>query len=130
MCKSALYAANTGTQSVAAGGQIDFGRIIRRFGQYLNLSGGNAVAEGAGYYEATINVAFEAVAAGELNIAIYMDGTQIPGAIVTVPGTADIVYTETIPALIRVRCCRESILTVVPSEAVTITNAAIVVKKI
>lgn len=130
MCKSALYAANTGIQTVAAGGQIDFGRIVRRFGQSLTLSGGNAVIDGPGYYEATINTAFEAVTAGELNVAIYVDGVQIPGAIVTVPGTADIVYTETIPALIRVRCCRESIITVVPSEAVTVTNAAIIVKKI
>lgn len=130
MCKSALYAANTGIQQVAAGGQIDFGRIIRRFGQNISLSGGNAVAIGSGYYEITVNIAFEAIAAGELNVAVYIDGTQIPGAIVTVPGTADIVYTETIPALIRVRCCRESIITVVPSEAVTISNAAIVIKKI
>ena len=130
MCKSALYAANTGIQQVAAGSQIDFGKIIRRFGQNLSLSGGNAVAIGSGYYDVTVNIAFEAIAAGELNVAIYIDGTQIPGAIVTVPGTADIVYTETIPALIRLRCCKESTITIVPSEAVTISNAAISIKKI
>lgn len=130
MCKSALYGANTGVQTVTSGGQIDFGRIIRRFGQNLNLSGGNAVMDGSGYYEVTVNIAFEAVTAGELNVAIYVDGTQIPGAIVTVPGTADIVYTETIPALIRVKCCNESTIAVVPSEAITVSNAAIVIKKI
>lgn len=130
MCKSALYAANTGTQMVAAGGQIDFGRTIRRFGQNLNLSGGSVVMDGSGYYEVTANIAFEAVAAGELNVAVYKDGVQIPGAIVTVPGTADIVYTETLPAIVRVKCCNESTITVVPSEAVSITNAAVIVKKI
>lgn len=130
MCKSAIYATNTGAQSVVAGGQIDFGRIIRRFGQNFTLSGGNVVIDGSGYYDVIVNVAFEAVTAGELNVAIYSDGVQIPGAIVTVPGTADIVYPETIPALIRIKCCHEAIITVVPSEAITVTNAAIVVKKI
>ena len=105
MCKSALYAANTGTQAVAAGMPISFGTVVRRFGQYLNLSGGTVVAEGAGYYDVIANLTFVADTAGEVNVSLYKDGMAIPGATISVPGTAGIEYAVTIPAIIRNKCC-------------------------
>lgn len=130
MCKSALYAANTGTQSVAAENLINFGGVVRRFGQYLKLSGGNVVAEGTGYYDVIANLTFTADTAGEVNVYLYKDGIQIPGATVSVPGTADIEYAVTIPAIIRNRCCGESVITAKADVDINLTNAAISAKKI
>lgn len=130
MCKSALYAANTGTQAITAGSPISFGSIVRRYGGYLNLSGGNVVTEGAGYYEAIVNLTFVADTAGEVNVSMYSDGVEIPGATVSVPGTAGIEYTVTIPAIIKQKCCCDTYITVKPDANITLTNAAISVKKI
>lgn len=130
MCKSAIYAANTGTQAVKAGSPISFGGIVRRFGQNLNLSGGNVVASGSGYYDVIANLTFTADTAGEVNMALYKDGVQIPGATISVPGTADIEYAVTIPAIIRNKCCYEAVFTVKADADITLTNAAIAVKKI
>ena len=130
MCKSILYGANTGTQAVTAGSPINFGGTVRRFGRDLNMSGGNVVAYGPGYYEVDANITFVADTAGEVNVAVYRDGIMITGAKASVPGTAGIEYQITIPAVIRNKCCAESEITVIPDVNITLTNAAIVAKKV
>lgn len=130
MCKSILYGANTGTQAVVAGNPINFGGTVRRFGRDLNMSGGNAMAYGPGYYEVNTNLTFVADTAGEVNIAVYKDGMMITGAKASVPGTSGIEYQITIPAVFRNKCCRESEITVIPDANITLTNSAIVAKKV
>lgn len=130
MCKSAMYAANTGTQAVTSGSPVNFGMIVRRFGRNLNLAGGNVVLDGSGYYEIMVNMTFTADTAGEVNVYIYKDGIQIPGATVSVPGTANTEYPITIPAILRNKCCRESFITVIADADITVTNAAVSAKKI
>lgn len=57
MSKSVIYANNSSTQTtVATGSIINFGSIVRRYGCNLNLSGGNVVIDGSGYYDVDVNV--------------------------------------------------------------------------
>lgn len=130
MCKSALYASNTGSQSVASGEPINFGSIVRRFGQNLTLSGGDVVAKGSGYYEIIANLTLVADTAGALEVAIYKDGRRIRGAVAGAQGSATIEYSLTIPAIEKIKCCCDSTFTVVPSADITLSNASITVKKI
>lgn len=130
MSKSILYAANINDQAfVAAGTIINFGNIIRRYGCNLNLSGGNAIINGTGYYDVDVNLTFTA-AAGTVSIQIYKDGVAVPGAEATITTAATTNYSVTIPAIIKENCCCESTITVVISGAAgTLSNATIKVEK-
>ena len=131
MSKSAMYAANTSGQSVAAGGNISFGNIIRRFGCNVNLSGSDVTLRGAGYYDIDAEFVVTASAAGTAAITLYKDGTAIPGAVASFTAATDSVYCISIPALVRTFCCTQSTITaVLTGVAGTISNAAIRVSKI
>lgn len=131
MSRSILYAANTTAQTtVATGTVIDFGRIVRRYGSNLNLSGGNVTTMGMGYYDFDANVSFTAGGAGTATIQLYKDGTAIPGASATFTTESATRYAITIPFTTRDRCCCESTITaVVSGVAGSVTNAAINVAK-
>lgn len=129
-CKSALYGANTASQAVAVGGAINFGNVIRRFGNNINLNGPNVTLSGAGYYDIDTNFTFTA-AAGTATITLYKNGVPIPGATISRTTAADTIYTVSIPAIVREVCCAGSAITAVLSGvAGTFTDAAIVVEKI
>ena len=129
-CKSAIYAANTASQDVSANGVINFGSVVRRFGQNCNLSGGNVVVDGSGYYDVDVNINFLGSATDTATFTVFKDGTAIPGASATVTTAASTAGTVTIPAVIREICCCESTITVGCDIAITVSNAAIVVKKV
>ena len=130
-CKSALYAANTTPQALPINSVISFGSIVRRFGSNFNLSGGNLVAMGAGYFD--LDAAFNVfgTATGNATITLYKDGVAIPGATQTV-GVADGSRTNvTIPVIIRNNCCRDITITAVLTGAgATINTATIAAEKI
>lgn len=129
-CKSAIYAANTNGQTLAVGSTINFGTISRRYGNNLNLSGGNVILLGAGYYDIDTNFTFLA-AAGTATITLYRDGVAIPGATASITTAANGTYSISIPAIIREFCCKEAVITaVITGVAVTMNNAAIAVEKI
>lgn len=129
-CKSCVYGANTAAQTLVDGNTINFGSIVRRFGNNTNLSGGNGVVIGEGYYDIDTNITFTA-AAGTVTIALYKDGVPIPGATATRTTAATSSYTITIPALVRQKCCCEATITAVLTGAdTTVTNAAIVIEKV
>ena len=130
MSKSVLYAANTSTQAFAATGTvINFGSIVRRYGDNLALSGGNVVARGCGYYDIDTNITFNG-AAGTVVVQIYKDGVPIPGATTSTTIAANVNAQVSIPAIIREVCCNESTITVVISGvAGNVINAAIDVEK-
>lgn len=129
-CKSALYAANTASQTVAVGGAINFGAPIRRYGNNINVAGSSIRLNGAGYYDVDLNVTFTA-GAGTTTIALYKDGVVVPGATASFTTVADTTYQVTIPAIVRDTCCAESNLAaVVSGTALIISNAAVAVEKI
>lgn len=129
-CKSALYAANTNTQTLAVGDTLSFGTPVRRFGCNTNISGGNVTLNGAGYYSINTNINFTA-AAGTATITLYKDGAAIPGATVNRTTVANTEFQVNIPAIVRLTCCCESTITaVVTGVATVIENAAITVEKL
>lgn len=131
-CKAALYAANANTQTVtAAETTINFGSIVRRYGRCVNLSGGNAVIEEAGYYDVDTNITFTATAAGTVVVYLYKDGVRIPGANASATVAAGSVYTLGIPAIVRNTCnCESTITARIVGVAGAVNNAAIALERI
>jgi len=131
MSKSVMYAANTNTQTVAAGGVINFGSIIRKYGCNCNLVSGNAIASGNGYYRVDASITVEGTAAGTGTIALYKNGVAIPGAVAQYETTATSISTVSIPCVIRDNCCCESetITAVVSGTTIDIPVASILIQK-
>lgn len=130
-CKSALYAANTAEQTIATGGFVNFGTPIRRFGQNINIAGGAVILSGQGYYEIATNITFSPNGAGPVTVTILKDGVPIPGAVFQRTTANGLIYSGEIPVIVRIQCCKESVISVEMTGATnTVTNAAIVVEKI
>lgn len=132
MSKSVLYSANTQPQAIADGGVINFGTVVRRYGKNLKLSGGNAIAEGCGYYSVDVNITCMGTQStvDNVTIAIYDNGVAVPGAEAEFSVAAANYNAVTIPCIIRETCCCESAITVrVSGAALTVLNAAIKVEK-
>ena len=131
MARSALYTANTASQTVAINGTISPGTIIRRFGQCCNLSGSGITINGTGYYSVNISVTATPTAEGTVTVSLYKDGVAVPGATASGYGSDDV--NLSINALVREACaCNpSSVLTLVISEsAAVISNVACVVEKL
>lgn len=132
-CKAGIYAVNTteGT-SVAIGGTLPLGNIIRRYGQNINLGGNGLSLTGGGYYDVDANVTVTATAAGTVSAALYLNGVEVPGAISTVTAAADDIVTLPVSALVRLNGCNAegSLTLVIGGQTVTTYNTAIVVEKI
>lgn len=129
MSKALILASNTNAQAVANGGVVNFGSIVRRFGNCLYMSGGNVVAKGEGYYPLFVTLSFTATA-GTATIQIYKDGVEIPGAKVVRTTVADTTFAITIPTAIRQRCCTESVIEVkINGVTANVVNASILMTK-
>lgn len=130
MSNSVLYAVNSNTQTLPIGSTINFGNIVRRYGCNCNLSGGNVVLKGTGYYNINTNFSFVAGGAGTATIALYKDGVAIPGAFASRATAEAGAYVMSIPAIVRQTCCCDSQITaVVTGVATTLNNATITVVK-
>ena len=135
MAQSAIYVVNNSVQDVAAGGIINLGTIIRRFGRNLNLSGNGIQVAGEGYYDINASITVSPSTDGEVTVTGYKDGVAIPGLIATETAAAAGDYINlSLVGLIREACyCCESLssLTFVLSGLnASVTNVAVVVKKL
>ena len=127
MSKALMYAVNTNDQT----GTINFGSIIRRYGKNINLSGGNPVIRGEGYYRIDTNFNITGGAAGLVTIGLYRNGVLIPGSEVSLTVANTVQYVVAMPSVaVREYCCNESNITaVISGVAATVTNATILVEK-
>lgn len=126
--KSIVYSANTNTQTVNAGGVVNFGSPVRRYGKKVNVTGGN-LSVACGYYNIDTNFTFTAT--GDITIQLYKDGNPISGAVATLTGVADTVYNITIPCVVRQMCCCETTITAqVGGVPATFSNASIVAEEV
>lgn len=102
--KSAIYTANTATQTVPAGGTVSIGSVIRKTGCCL-LSDSISVKSLGGLYSVSVNVTAAPTAAGEVTVTLYRNGVAVPGASATqtvaASGTASLAFT----ALVKSNCC-------------------------
>ena len=138
MSKAAIYTANTNAQTVAAGGTLALGSIVRRFGNTrccnpaINLVNNGITLNECGYYDVTVNVTDAPTAAGAVTVMLYQDGVAVPGAVSTNTAAADSDATGvTVNAIVRVVGCSASTLTaVLTAGAGSVTNIAAAVVKL
>lgn len=130
MNTSLIYAANSNAQAIpTTGGVVNFGSVVRKVGHQVNLSGGNVVIRGEGYYDVIANLSFTAVGVSNLVISILSNGVLIPGATATITTAAGTAYSVVIPTEAKDECCGEKTITVeISNGAVNVTNAAILVE--
>lgn len=119
-CKSAIFTANTTAQTVAVGGTLSLGSIIRRYGCDLNLNGSSITINGcndAGYYDVKASVTAAPTAAGTVTAAVSTAGNPV-----ALP----------IAALVREFCCGDdaALTLVLSGAAATVSNVAVVVERI
>ena len=109
MSRSLIQTANQSSQNVAVNSIISLGSTQRRYGCNLRLSGNAIEVSGEGYYTIDCNVSVAPTAAGNVTVAIYSNGVQIPGAIAYGSvSTAANPVSLCINATIRQACCCDS----------------------
>lgn len=133
MSKSLIQTVNQSTQIVDENSIIALGSVQRRYGCNLRLSGNGIEVVGEGYYKIDCNVTAEPTAAGDVSVAIYNNGVQIPGAIATFTTTAaDQAVTLPIQTTIRQGCrCEgaDNLTVVLLTGEGSVTNIAVRVEK-
>ena len=128
MSRSLIQTANTSPQTVAVGGTISLGNVLRRYGCNCRLNGSAVEIEGAGYYTISGTVTLAPTAAGNSTIALLDNGVPIPGATAT-GGITTVGNSVTLPIETTVRegcaCDGASQITcVLTSGAATVSNVS------
>lgn len=133
MSRSLIQTTNQSSQTVAENSIISLGSVLRRFGCNCRLSGNAIEVEGEGYYKVDATVTAVPTAAGNVTVALYEDGVQIPGATATESVTAtDSPVTLPIVTTIRKGCCCDGasqITLVLEQGASEVTNVSLRVDK-
>ena len=133
MSRSLIQTTNQSSQNVAVNSIISLGSTQRRFGSNLRLSGNAIEVDGAGYYTIDCSVSVAPTAAGNITIALYNNGVQIPGAIAYGSvSTAGNPITLPINATIRQGCCcdsADSITCVLLAGAGVVQNISLRIEK-
>ena len=133
MSKSLIQTTNQTSQAVSENGIISLGSVLRRFGCNCRLSGNAVEVTGEGYYKIDCNVSVAPTAAGDVTVALYNNGAQIPGAIAYgAVSTAGNNTTLPIETTIRQGCCcdsADSITCVLLAGAGTVSNISLRVTK-
>ena len=132
MSRSLIQVANQSNIAVADNSIIPLGSVQRRYGGNLRLSGNGIEVVGAGYYTIDADVSVTPTAAGNVTVAVFNDGVQIPGAIAYTTGTAGDPISVSLNCTVRQSCCCDSAdnLTLVLIEgAGTVNNVSMRVEK-
>lgn len=109
MSRSLIQVANQSQQTVAENSIINLGSVQRRYGCNLRLSGNGIEVTGEGYYKIDASVSVAPTETGNVTVALFNNGVQVPGAI-----AYDSVSTATNPtnlnivATVRQGCCCNS----------------------
>ena len=133
MSKSLIQVANQSSQAVANNSIISLGSTQRRYGCNLRLSGNGIEVSGAGYYTIDADVSVAPTETGNVTVALYNNGVQIPGAIAYGSvSTATNPVNLCINTTIRQGCCCDSadnITLVLIAGAGTVQNVSVRVVK-
>ena len=108
MSRSLIQVANPSTVTIAENSIIPLGSVQRRFGCNCRLSGNAIECAGEGYYTIDATVTVAPSAAGLVAVGLFVNGTQLPGAIAAESAALDGVVTIPITATIRQGCCCDS----------------------
>lgn len=109
MSRSLIQTSNQSAQNVALNGIISLGSVLRRFGCNCRLSGNAIEVTGEGYYTIDTTVTATPTAAGNVTVALYSNGVQIPGTLVS-GGVTTVGNSVTLPIVTTIRqgCCCDS----------------------
>lgn len=133
MGKSLIQTANPSTQAVAVNNIISLGSVQRRYGCNLRLSGNAIEMGGEGYFAVDAVATLAPNAVGSTSIALYVDGTPVPGAVATGSiSTAGNSVTIPIATTLRRTCCEgvNNITVVLTSGASTVSNINVRIEKL
>lgn len=83
MSRSLIQTANQSAQTVAVNSTIALGSTLRRFGCNCRLNGNSIEVDGAGYYTISGTVTLTPSAVGNASVAVYVNGVQVAGSLVT-----------------------------------------------
>ena len=133
MSKSLIQTSNQSSQTVVVGSIIAPGTVIRRYGCNCRLSGNAIEIDGAGYYEVDATVTLLPTAVGNVTVALYKDGVQVPGAIAT-GSVSTVGNAVTLPIITTLRqgcdCDGASNITLVlTAGASTVSNVSVRIVK-
>jgi len=132
MSRSLIQVANQSTQPVAVNSIISLGSVQRRFGCNCRLSGNAIELVGSGYFLVDAIISITPTEAGQVVVALYENGEQIPGAVAYGTTTAVGQYvTLPISTTIRQMCCdsADNLTLVLVEGAGTVTNVSVRVEK-
>lgn len=131
-CNSILFTAMTSPTTVAAGGDIPLGNVVRRYGCGATLRGNAISLNGEGYYDADVSVTVIPAVAGTITATLLQDGVAIPGATASATVAAtDTSVTLSFPAAVRLlRYSPMATLRLTLSATGSVTNAAVTVRKL
>lgn len=133
-----MYSANTATQTLAVGGTINVGNVVRRCGcvkgtstPYANANGLTTTLSSCGkcpaYFDIAATITTTPTAAGTVTITAFQDGVAIPGATASAT-VAAAATTVTVPLVFGVRLntgvTTSNITYVLTGAAGTVTNVA------
>lgn len=139
-----MYSANTATQTLAVGGTINVGNVIRRCGcvkgtstPYANANGLTTTLSSCGrcpaYFDVAATITTTPTAAGTVTVTAFQDGVAIPGATASAT-VAAAATTVTLPLVFGVRLnsgtTSSNITYVLTGAAGTVTNFAQTISKV
>lgn len=131
-CKSLLYTALPSTATVAAGGVVPLGNVVRRYGCAIRMDGDSITLLEPGYYAISVTATVQPTATTAFNLVVLENGIPLQGAITTVaPTDAGNSTPMMIPRTVsRVYCNGTKNISVQLSAAGTVTHFAVVVEKV
>ena len=132
MSRSLIQVVNSSAQTVAAGGVLDLGTTIRRYGCNCRLNGNAVELQGEGYYVVDGAVTVAPTAAGNVQVAVYVNGVPLTGVVATEAATAGGAVTLPLVGTIRQGCCCDSsdnVTLVLVSGAGTVSNVSLRIVK-
>ena len=133
MSRSLIQTVNQSSQAVALNGIVSLGSVLRRFGCNLRLNGNAIEISGEGYYTIDCDVTVVPTAAGNVTVALYSNGVQIPGAVASSVGTVGSPVTLPITTTVRQGCCCDgatSITCVLLAGPGNVTNITTRIEKV
>lgn len=135
MSKALIFVRNPGSQTVAAGGNVALGSVVRRYGNrccrpVVDLSGDGITISDEGYYSVDVDVTVAPTVAGPVTVSLLQDGVVVFTKTGTAAAIADAVPLTMASPIVRVRCNATSTLTVqLTSGAGTVSEVGVSVVK-
>lgn len=131
-CTALLFTANTAAQTVAVGGTINPGNVVRRracngsCSPSANVSGSSITLTGGDYYEVDATLTVVPTAAGTATVSLVQDGVTIASSSATVAAAATSVAIP-LTAIVRTRGGSSVLTLVLSGAASSVTNAYVTV---